>query len=832
MSFKMSLGELSAKLGFDTSGATEGAKKFTNTIQKTDMGLMRLGEMAQQVAAKVTDAFDEMIKLADKQAMAERSLEIAAKKSADAFDVEALKKFASARQNLTTFGDEATIAMMGMTATFVDNGNQVAQLTPHIQDMAERMGGGEGSLRSSAMAVGRAIAGQAEGLSRYGVVLSEEEKKAFKFMKTQERVTFVSEKLQAAVGGLAEEAAKTGAGSMKQFDNATGDLKETLGKLLESDYAAWFGSLTKAVQGVDKWVQQLSPDAKKLATNLLSWGGGLTAAAGGLAAIAFALPSVAAGVGMLAATFGPFLLQAAAIAAVAGVIQYAWGELSLSMKGTFVNAMLATAQAIAQILNALLVPWRLVGDMLATVGEKLGNVKMMTAGYALQEVKVEFDTTLDYFGVAAGDAGLEAGKKLADGITKRLKGLGKDLLSIAFPKMPDLPEAAGGGGFGDGGDGSGGGGGSNFVDAPAWAGSQAAAPFISSMKSMRIASDDNTVQLEIAARKQARLSAEYDKASKSINQLMAEGFGKMFGGGAGDAVGQNMADAITSGGGFGSAIGSALGLAAGGAMGVSVGSAIGSIGDKIGQGFTDLMHAMAPSLTETIGGPLGVAALGFASFAGALFGLEIAFGMLTINALAQTDAVAKTQQMFEDLNSKLVDAFEPLAERLIPIAYVLVQLLSNWIDRLVGVMSQYDIMGNALYRVWTMFAALSVAMQHFRISVLDLRIGFQQLLLDWGSEDHTAIDALINARYREGQALNNLTDTYSEMMVSADGAAESLNSLNSSATNVPSGYKTNASIFSSQTAVNVYVNGSNGKEIGQAIAGELAGMRMDWGARS
>ena len=154
---------------------------------------------------------------------------------ARADEIQALKDQAAQLQQTTRFGDEMTISAQAMLGTFALNADQIQQLTPLLQDMAEasRKGAdGQADLQSVAIAVGKALTDGIGALTRYGVTLSEAQKEAFRMADQAGKVALVVEVLKANFEGAAEAAGATFGGQMVRARNAVGDFVERIGALV------------------------------------------------------------------------------------------------------------------------------------------------------------------------------------------------------------------------------------------------------------------------------------------------------------------------------------------------------------------------------------------------------------------------------------------------------------------------------------------------------------------------------------------------------------------------------------------------------------------------
>ena len=173
---------------------------------------------------------------ANEQEEAEMSLAAALKATAGAakLSLAELKEYAAARQAVTTYGDEATLKMMSVLATFSNvQGDVFRQGVDLAQDLSAAFGQ---DLKASAIQVGKALNDPLTGLTalrRVGVSFTDDQKAMIKsFMEVNDVAgaqAVILEGLKQNVGGFAEAMAQTSSGQMAQFKNALGDVKELLG---------------------------------------------------------------------------------------------------------------------------------------------------------------------------------------------------------------------------------------------------------------------------------------------------------------------------------------------------------------------------------------------------------------------------------------------------------------------------------------------------------------------------------------------------------------------------------------------------------------------------
>ena len=192
------------------------------------------------VLGRVAGFFKSTIELLGQQEAATNKLSVALNTSNDSTkkNVDSLKEYAAELQKVTIYGDEVTIGMMSLLATFGMNTEQIKNSTPVVQDMASALGI---DLNSAAQLVGRAFAGNVGTLSRYGIVLDQNRYKA-------EGFSYVVEKLNGMFEGQSKAVGQSAYGALMKMSNAWGDIKERLAKVLVDSGA--FDNVMRSIYGL------------------------------------------------------------------------------------------------------------------------------------------------------------------------------------------------------------------------------------------------------------------------------------------------------------------------------------------------------------------------------------------------------------------------------------------------------------------------------------------------------------------------------------------------------------------------------------------------------
>lgn len=172
---------------------------------------------------------------AGEQIAAERKLEsvLAATGNAAGFTADELKRMASDLQQVTNYGDEATLSAMGVLASFTNiKGDVFRDATTAAQDLSAVMGQ---DLQSSVVQIGKALNDPIRGvtaLQRVGVAFTQQQKDQITAMveagNSMGAQQLILAELKKEFGGAAEAMADP----FTQFGNAAGDVQEELGMLV------------------------------------------------------------------------------------------------------------------------------------------------------------------------------------------------------------------------------------------------------------------------------------------------------------------------------------------------------------------------------------------------------------------------------------------------------------------------------------------------------------------------------------------------------------------------------------------------------------------------
>ena len=222
----------------------------------------------------------QSIDAAKDQVRIEKLLETTMKRTSNASkeQIQAIKDEASALQNVGIVGDEVALAGANQLAVYGLKSDQIKKLMPNLNDMIAKEKGLNGTQEDAvAMAdvIGKAMNGKTKGLLKYGVSLTAAEEKLFKTMKQEQRMEFISKKLNESIGGTNKALRETDEGKIVAAKNAWGDMKEEVGKKLLpylGKFAEWFETKIPGIQnfilGIADKIQELVTKAEPYITQI------------------------------------------------------------------------------------------------------------------------------------------------------------------------------------------------------------------------------------------------------------------------------------------------------------------------------------------------------------------------------------------------------------------------------------------------------------------------------------------------------------------------------------------------------------------------------------
>lgn len=174
-------------------------------------------------------------------------------------EIESIKKFCAAQQEIGVVGDEVQLAGAQKLATFVQEKQSLEALIPVMNDLLVQQNGMTSTQENAAQVAalfGKAMNGQTTSLERAGFYFSDAQKQILKYGNEAQKVAVVAEVVESKVGGMNAEMAKTPEGKLQQTKMYLGDIKEALGALVQGamPFMTIAAATTTAVGGLAKLI--------------------------------------------------------------------------------------------------------------------------------------------------------------------------------------------------------------------------------------------------------------------------------------------------------------------------------------------------------------------------------------------------------------------------------------------------------------------------------------------------------------------------------------------------------------------------------------------------
>lgn len=323
----LNLGELNVHL--KAIGINTFIKDFDSINKKisdVSSSIKTIGKISAGIFAGLAGSIGLVVRASDTQAIAMQRLETAIRGTGKAINAMNIAKLASDLQKVTRFGDEVTIEAAAMLTTFQLTEDQILDLIPRVQNLAEMY---QMDLRQAAIQVGRALTAGAGALSRYGITLSDAEKAAFDLADQQQKINILLNILDKNTGPAARDMVNSISGAYAQMTNELGDVQEKIGDIFRPTIISGMQKIRDVLQNVNNNLANLSDESKNTILNLakitfLVLG---TGTALGLLATSLTIAGKAFGFfWAFGSALVPLLLIGSGIAAVGGMIYTAWNQ--------------------------------------------------------------------------------------------------------------------------------------------------------------------------------------------------------------------------------------------------------------------------------------------------------------------------------------------------------------------------------------------------------------------------------------------------------------------------------------------------------------------------
>ena len=221
--------------------ALDAVRGSTKSLKGELVNLGAVSQILESVSSAVMQLNSMMVSLTSSyaaQVEAETQLATAMRNTMDATDeeIDRIKQLASEQQRLGIVGDEVQLAAAQELATYLSLSSSLEAIIPTMNDMiAQQLGMGASAESATQIAtmLGKVMNGQTKALSRYGYEFSAAQEHILLFGDESERAAVLCQVVGEAVGGMNEALAQTDVGRQQQLANTLGDIRETLGGIVQ-----------------------------------------------------------------------------------------------------------------------------------------------------------------------------------------------------------------------------------------------------------------------------------------------------------------------------------------------------------------------------------------------------------------------------------------------------------------------------------------------------------------------------------------------------------------------------------------------------------------------
>lgn len=234
-----------------------GLKRMQNEISSTSGKLSRLSSIMLGVNAaigilstaanqfrRLTGSVNQCVQAYQYQSEQETKLATIMRQRMGATEeeIQSIKDFASAQQQVGIYGDELILQGAQELASFVSQREAIETLIPAMNNLIAQQYGYSASgqnFQMTADMMGKVLSGQTGALSRMGYVFSEEEKQMLKTGNEMQRAATLAKIITDNVGDMNRALKGTSAGAIQDTTNALGDMYERVGKTLQQIQGAF-----------------------------------------------------------------------------------------------------------------------------------------------------------------------------------------------------------------------------------------------------------------------------------------------------------------------------------------------------------------------------------------------------------------------------------------------------------------------------------------------------------------------------------------------------------------------------------------------------------------
>jgi len=281
---KKSFDKLQAELKQTTAAAKEaatGMSKFRKLFTGLAIGggaFVGISMLTSKIRGLVEKS-KEFVKLAVDERIAIANLEQGLRNVGDARkeNIKRLVEQADKLQRLTGVSNTEILHAQKMLTTFALTSKEIEMLTPQLVNMAaafKKMGKADADIQQIAIAIGKAVTMGAGALTRYGIVVTETQKKQLRAAQGMEKIKLLTEILAQNFNKFGESTGRADAG-ISRLQAALDDLKKQLGHIIVDVMQPLINKLIPKVYEAVDWVKNNKAGIKAFFNDLISLGKGI-----------------------------------------------------------------------------------------------------------------------------------------------------------------------------------------------------------------------------------------------------------------------------------------------------------------------------------------------------------------------------------------------------------------------------------------------------------------------------------------------------------------------------------------------------------------------------
>ena len=244
------------------------ADKMGNAIKKSYTELYSKIKLITGAIKTFINTFKNFDSAYSKQLSAETRLSVAMSNSTNATkeQIQEVKDLTAEYQQLGILGDEVQLTGLQELSTYVESTESIKKLLPIMNDMTAQQFGFEATTENAftiATALGKVLNGNTDTLKRYGYAFNDAQKQILKYGTEEQKVAVLTEVVSSAVGGMNNAMANTPTGRITQLKNNFGDLKESIGELLNYVVLPFAKSINEIILRIMQGVKSLTAFIKE-----------------------------------------------------------------------------------------------------------------------------------------------------------------------------------------------------------------------------------------------------------------------------------------------------------------------------------------------------------------------------------------------------------------------------------------------------------------------------------------------------------------------------------------------------------------------------------------